>query len=249
MKRRLSREDPDRLGPIRSWDTLFRSTESSPDAPDTSAQPRDGQESKPESKAPWEGIASRAIEQGYQVIEEQIREGQRVAEQLRGYSTDLRRVNNDVSRLIERSLRFYTDVGYLWFEFMESVLRNPALAPKEHDSKPESANGNGSGNGAHAAAGHDVEFEISSGSPTSVVLDLKAPATPSFAVPPLRSLDANKPPLTDIRFEHVSNRPVLRIRIPAGQPADTYSGVVVDTRTSQPQGTLCISVRAENALP
>jgi len=249
MKRRLKREDPDRLGPIRSWETLFRPTEPNGDAADNSSSATDA---TAKDQGSWEDIANRAIEQGYQVIEEQIRQGQRVAEQFRGYSQDIGKVNNDVSRLVERSMRFYADVGSLWFELIESLVRNPALASNDRHRIPDTPKPNGhensfNGNGAHPTFKQDVEIEVSSRSPASVALDLKAPASPSLAVPALRALDQSKPPLTEIRFEHGANRPVLRIRIPPEQPADTYAGAIIDTRTSEPQGTLCITIRNEDA--
>jgi hypothetical protein len=54
----------------------------------------------------------------------------------------------------------------------------------------------------------------------------------------------SKPPLTEVRFEDGGSRPKLRVTIPAGQPADKYTGVVIDTRTGEPWGTVCVCVRS-----
>jgi hypothetical protein len=246
MEPRVKREDPERVEPIRAWETLFRADEAQPkpDAgqPDSSAK---------NEKSSWDEIASRAVRRGYEVIEEQINEGRKIAEKVRGYSDDVRKVNDDSTRLIERSLRFYTDVGYLWFELMESLLRNQALRPdglrpsngangaNGADAHAENRNGNGSSGGQH----NDVEIELISPYPTTVSLDLRSTPDAMLSVPALRAADDSKPPLADIAFHDGAARPVLRIKIPEGQPADTYSGVVVDARTHQPRGTLCVSVR------
>jgi hypothetical protein len=248
MKPRFRREDPERVDPIRAWETLFRSDDSRPQgAADES--PSAGE--KTDEKTSWDDIATRAVRRGYEVIEEQINEGRRIAERFRGYSDDVRKGSDDTTRLIERSLRFYTDVGSLWFELMESLLRNQALRPD-----PRSGNGangddhhatNGNGNGASGAKDNGVDIEVISPCPTSVSLDLRSADGAALTVPPLRAADDGKPPLTDIGFHAREGRSVLRIKIPKGQPADTYSGVVVDAGTHQPKGTLCVSVREEEA--
>jgi hypothetical protein len=249
MKPRFRREDPERVDPIRAWETLFRSDDSRPQAAAADESPSAGE--KTDEKTSWDDIATRAVRRGYEVIEEQINEGRRIAEKFRGYSDDVRKGSDDTTRLIERSLRFYTDVGSLWFELMESLLRNQALRPD-----PRSGNGvnaedhpatNGNGNGASRAKNSDVDIEVISPCPTSVSLDLRSANGETLTVPPLRAADDGKPPLTDIGFHTREGRPVLRIKIPNGQPADTYSGVVVDAGTHQPKGTLCVSVREEAA--
>jgi hypothetical protein len=255
MKPRFRREDPERVDPIRAWETLFRSDGSRPQAAAGDESP--SAEESPSSagattdeKTSWDDIATRAVRRGYEVIEEQINEGRRIAEKFRGFSDDVRKGSDDTTRLIERSLRFYTDVGSLWFELMESLLRNQALRPE-----PRSGNGangenhhaaNGNGNGA-SGANDNVDIEVISSCPTSVSLDLRSPNGAALTVPPLRAADDGKPPLTDIGFHTREGRSVLRIRIPNGQPPDTYSGVVVDAGTHQPKGTLCVSVREEAA--
>ena len=257
MTTRLKREDLDRLGPIRGWNTLFRPNEApngNESAPNESVPNESGPESKPAgNESPtWDGIANRAIEGGYKVIEEQIRQGQRIAEQVRGYSDDMLKANNDISRMVERSLRLYTDVGYLWFELVESLLRNPALAGTElyrggPNARSETNGANGE-NGAAVASDQSVEIEVSSLVPTTVTVDIKGVIGPSLAVQPLHALDRSKPPLTMVRLVHGEGRPQLRVHIPPGQPADSYSGVVVDTQTHQPRGIVSVNVREDESL-
>jgi hypothetical protein len=259
MKPRVRREDPDRSDPIRGWETLLRRDESPP-RPDASPAESGSTESPPQAASDdgnksWDDIATRAVERGYQVIEEQINEGRRIAEQFRGYSDDVRKANDDTTRLIERSLRFYTDVSYLWFELMETLLRNPALRTAAQQSPHDGAerddherpNGRGNGNGSHAGTAHNVEIEVISPYATSVTLDLRCAVSDDLAIAALRAPDDDKPPLTDVGFRHREDGPVLRIKIPQGQPSDTYSGVISDSRSRQPKGTLCVSVRSDEA--
>ena len=289
MNTRLRRDEPERMDPIRAWETLFRTSgDRAEPANQESANPDSGEHEPAEHepaehepaehepaeqessnhrqaeettspgrpKSPWNDIASRAIERGYQVIEEQINEGRRIAERFRGYSDDVRKVNDDTSRLIERSLRFYTDVGYLWFELMESLMRREALRAESQAASNGTAPGqshahdaNGSVNGSARSRRSDVEIELISDSPTSVSLDLQSSPGDTLAVSPLHAANERNPPLTDIRFREGENGPVLRIKIPPGQPADTYSGVVVDGRSYQPKGTLCVNVRRDETTP
>jgi hypothetical protein len=127
-------------------------------------------------------------------------------------------------------------------------VRNQALRPDAPrpsnganggDAHAENGNGNGSSGGQH----NDVEIEVVSPYPTMVSLDLRSTPNAMLSVLALRAADDSKPPLADIAFHDGAARPVLRIKIPAGQPADTYSGVVVDARTHQPRGTLCVITR------
>jgi hypothetical protein len=253
---RIKREDPERVDPIRAWETLFRRDDSQPEPGaaegSSSAGEKQNQKENANDDASWNDIATRAVRRGYEVIEEQINEGRRIAEKVRGYSDDVRKGTDDTTRLIERSLRFYTDVGSLWFELVESLLRNQALNPDArrsghgngtNGSSPHAANGNG----ASGAASTEFDIEVISSCPTTVSFDLRSASGAALAVPALRAADETKPPMTDIGFHAREGRTVLRIKVPKGQPADTYSGVVVDAATHQPRGTLCVSVRDEAA--
>jgi hypothetical protein len=240
--------------PIRAWETLFRPADSEPEsgASDGSSSAREKESAHEKDKdgedASWDDIATRAVRRGYEVIEEQINEGRRIAEKVRGYSDDVRKANDDTTRLIERSLRFYTDVGSLWFELVESLLRNQALNPDaRRPGNGTNANGHHApnGGGVSGAGSTEVDIEVVSSCPTTVSLDLRSATGALLTVPALRAVDDTKPPLTEIGFHGREGRSVLRIRIPKGQPADTYSGVIVDAGTHQPKGTLCVSVWEE----
>jgi hypothetical protein len=250
MKTRLTREDPDRSGPIRSWDTLFRPS-------DASAEPAEAppQTDERESAPSWNETANRAVERGYQVIEEQIRQGQRIAEKFRSRAYDAQDAGDEVSQLVERSLRFYTDVGAMWFELVESLLRNPVMSPTEIYRRQAAAGADArteKGSRASHSTERDLDIEVSSRKPVRVTVDMSAPVDDALVVQALRALDAAKPPITGVRFERAPGRPVLRIDVAPEQPADAYTGAIIDTRTNLPTGVLCVSVRepeASSAIP
>ena len=245
--RRLQREDPARTRPIRNWGTLFRRSDS--------RGPEVDKDSKYEDSTnrgrSWDDVVSNAVERGYKVIEEQIRQGQRVAQQLTDRSYGPRAMGGDATELVERVLGFYTDLGALWFDLIDSMMRNPILSGDVMRSPPpsrEMSAPGASGNGA-AANGHSgIPIEIASASPTRVTLNISAPPNGCrLGVHELCALDKAKPPLTDIHFDNGAECPTLRISIPQRQPPDTYSGTVIDTDTNEPLGTLCILIRGDGA--
>jgi hypothetical protein len=198
-------------------------------------------------------IVARAVEMGYEVIEEHIRQGKRVAEGLTtGRSEQPRGAQGDRKELIERLLHFYTDLGSLCFELMESIIRNPGvgdlLRPQPNGSEPQpfSARPN-NGSAAHAAA---IPTEVTSVLPVRVTLSLdeRSPAQCSLGVYELRALDPSKPPLKGISFERgADGGQTLHVRVPDDQPPGMYSGAVIDANSNEPRGTLSVLVRGNGS--
>lgn len=207
----------------------------------------------PDGPVPLDQVISKAVETGYKVIEEQIQQGQRVAEQLSQGNIGPGMVNGNVSEVFERVLRFYSDMGSLWFEMLESVVRNPAAAHWFEsflkDRGPE-ANGHAAAskhNGHATGTRHNVQVEIISSEHTRarVMLDLHPGANHAALVAQaLRSRDAEIPPISDVIFTDASEDwpTCLQIKIPAGQPAGTYSAMVLNEMSSEPAGTLCLQI-------
>lgn len=194
----------------------------------------------------FESVASDAVAKGYKVIEEQIRQGQQFARDFADRSLDAGVLSGDTSDLIERIMTFYTDLGALWFEMIESLARNPALRDLMPNRRNNGADGptNGAGNGTGHAS---IPVEIVSPVRTDVkmILDLQSlSAGGAPGVHELRSLDSAKPPIRNVVFDPGTDSwsPVLRVTIEQGQPADTYTGVIIDTATNEPLGTLCIRI-------
>lgn len=239
-RRRLRREDPVRTEPIRNWSTLYRGSNSW-DSRNPSADPKSADKATPGGS--WNDVVAQGVKLGYRVIEEYMRQGQRIAQQINNRSYGPGAMGNDIRDLAERMLRYYTDLASLWFDLMGSIAGNPDLMRNlfglwQPKSEP-SANATPV-NGAMA-----VSIEIVSTRPTQVTLDLRPQSAGLFlATHGLRALDPEKPPLTDITFERSLDHGLtsLRIRVPEGQPADIYTGVVIDRDTGQPRGTLSVRI-------
>lgn len=240
-RQRLHREDPARTGPIRDWSTLYH-------RPDTQEHRSSSATSKsPDQTTPervWADAVSHGVELGYRVVEEHIRQGQRVAQQVNDRSYNVGAMGNDIRELVGRLARYYADLGALWGELVNSLVANPdflnnLLRPLQPQPAPPTAN-HASANGALT-----VTIEVLSVRPTQVTLDLRPQSERiSLASYGLHAADATKPALTDITFTpSVDHGPVgLRVCIPDEQPPGMYTGVVVDKATNLPRGTLSVRV-------
>ncbi len=242
---RLRRAQPERTGPIRNVTTYFRDSDSW-DA--GSAQPETAGREGESATEPLDDAVTHGVKLGYQVIDEHIQQGRRVAQKCREGSYGAEDLGGDVGEFIARALRIYQDFGTLCFEVMEAVARNPVLLSALNRSArkkgPAPAGEPGVGpeaGGSGLIVGVDVDTRRSAKAWADV-----QPATKHFTplVRALHAADPKIPPLTGTRFiPHPSGRGVmLRVEVPTEQPAATYSGVVVDSETNEPRGTVCVTI-------
>jgi hypothetical protein len=222
-KERLRRQDPHRTGPIRRFSTMFR-----PEGAQTSGS--GGQ------SAPIQDEIGDAVRMGYSVIEEQIRQGQRAAEKLGGAASGFGSATNTVTDVANRLMRYTTDLAALHFDLMAIVLQ------------PNDTNG-GPGSVAAAASGSArVTIEIESSRKNQVTLDLwQQSQNAKLTVPALHSAEADKPPITDIRFVAATEQTPahLGIKIANTQPGGVYSGLILDSSSGQAGGTLSLKLDDE----
>lgn len=248
---RLHRENPERDAPIRNWSALYRKADSwTASFSETTTQTT----AKTSENGDFSDPLSHGVKLGYQVIEEHIRQGQRIAQQINSRSYNLKNASNDVSELVDRLVRDSTNLLSLWFQFMASLTQTaesfrPASTTPQQPFSP-SANGAAQHHAATASAPAQqpatVSIELVASCPTQVTLSLSPQAERLALVSPgLHALGGEKPPLTDIRFTPCrDNQPaLLRLVIPPGHPADCYSGVLVDSVTGAPQGTVSVHVK------
>lgn len=193
-------------------------------------------------------VVSRAVETGYKVIEEQIRQGQRVAEQLSQGNIGPDMVNGNVSEIFDRVLRFYSDMGALWFEMLESVVRNPAASQLFENFTGRSGdkvNGHAMNGAAHPAAaptGLPVEIICARPSGARAALDLHPGADlTDILIQPLGSQQEGAPAIEGVRL--IAARPgwpaTVQITVPEEQPAGIYTGMLLQA-SGEPAGTLCL---------
>ena len=235
---RVFRDDPRRSRPIRNWWNFFRFA----DREQGAREQGNGQEQT------LSDAVNRSVKLGYDVIEEQISQGQRAAAEINNRSYGTQSMNRDMQELMVRSMRYYVDTATI---FMDSVAAATRPIRGSRTQPPGSDRGAGADQrtdppgttAPDSAAEAAVPIRVSSVRPATVTLDLRpGVAGRSLAVPGLYAAGADKTPITRVVFEDSEDPPVLSVDVPPDQPAGLYSGVVFDTESEEPRGTLTIRI-------
>ena len=233
-RERLHRPESVRTEPIRNPADFLR---------DAIADDRtESKPSEPGSSETTDALAH-GVKLGYKVIEEQILQGQRLAQRLgKAAGRSSATASGELSTLIERVLHLYKDMGALCFDAVETLARSPALRSGIARAWQGPAD-------SDATSGSDTRFaiEVASARRTQVTLELRHRS--GRFIPIVHALHAADPaiaPLTGVHFkmEAASLTPMLQVDIPDLQPPATYTGVVVDSATNEPRGTLCVRLLA-----
>ena len=206
---RLHRQDPARDRPIRDFSTYAR------------AQGLGGR------PGPGDDPISQGVRLGYSVLDEQMREGQRLAERLRGRA-GASGAPVDFGALIERALNIYRDIGALAFAATEAVARNPGLGSRPAPAAPEPP---------PQAAPPGFTFDIRSSRRVSVKLDLR-PGARAPRIGRLQAAFGDAPAIESVGLEGET----LSLDIADAQPAGVYNAVVVDADSGEPLGTLTVRI-------
>jgi hypothetical protein len=227
---RVHRPDPERIEPKRDSTAYFFDAVMG-NGPKAEPQPKN----KPEIS---DDAVAHGVRLGYQVVEEQIREGRRLAQRLR-QAADLKGIaeSEGLGPLVGRALNVYKDLGALCVDAIEAVARSPALLSRVLQSKT------GVEQESVAAPAEVCAVEIRSSYRTQLTLKLSRVSQTSLPhVHALHAPDPAIPPLTDVRFsiEPATGVAMLHVDIPDKQSPATYTGVVVDRTTNEPCGTVCI---------
>jgi hypothetical protein len=231
---RLRRPDPERTEPLRDWAKLYR-------APD-SWNPREAPGEAPRAEAApesWRDVVAEGVAVGYRVIEDQIRQGQRVAEQLNEASYGAEAMTGDVREATERMIRYSADLFALWLDFVNSTVTNGDFLRTLAAAWQPRAGGHPTSAGPGAPAAMAVD--IRSARPVRVCVELKPSAAGRpLALDALRAMRRDTPPLTDVKFEPNGDagQVALRLCVPDGYPAGVYTGVVVDEESGEALGTV-----------
>jgi hypothetical protein len=188
-----------------------------------------------------EDVVAYGVRLGYQVIEEQIRKGQQLAQRLRpGTATG----SDDLGALVGRVLHLYKDFGALCFDAVDVLGRGAAArsaAPGAGEARQEEM----PRPGTNASSVYGIE--VCSPFRTQVMLNFTDGSR--NIVPRAHTLHASDPnicPLAGVSFKTppASLVPTLLIEIVDAQCPATYTGVIVDELTNEPCGTLCIRLSA-----
>ena len=238
---RITRPEPARTEPLRSWSALFA-------GPVGAARGGAG--------GSLGEVVSRSVDLGYRVVDEYVRQGQKAARRVSERTWEPDAMARDAQDLMARMMQYGSDFMAVWVELMElttggvpwmqgAVPGWPARrATNGHDPEP----------GPEAPPAADVPasgraqvaVEVASKQPAEVTVDVAADVdADALVVHALREADAKKPRLRDVglRRRTPGGSLVLTLRVPDRQPAGMYNGMIVDTTTSRPVGT--VSVRLD----
>ncbi len=209
---RLHRQDPARDGPNRDFSAYARSY---------------GMGGRPHGA---EDPVAQGVKLGYSVLDEQMREGRRLAERLRGGMRP-GAAAPEFGALIERALNIYRDMGALAFAAAEALAGGSGLRA----GKPEAAPAGG------AAA---YALDVKSSRRVTVKLDLRGSAR-ELRFGPLQAQGVARP-IESVSFEAGPRgaEPTLRLEIADDQPAGVYNAVVIDADSGEALGTLTVRITA-----
>ncbi|HVZ06302.1 MAG TPA: hypothetical protein VHC04_00120 [Rhodopila sp.] len=249
----MHRPDPPRTEPIRDFMSYMRAAGLNGVMPggvglSGSAVATPDQPAASGLDAAMDQTVAHGVRLGYTVIDEQIRQGEKLAERLRQVSGKPSAMPaQEIGTLIERALNIYKDMGALAVAAVETMVRSPVLQSAVAKALHPSAAPTGDGQAAAAGAHDRTSFglELTSGRRTQVKLDIRPGAVTLMpVVHALHAANPDLPPLTGVRFrfDPATATPLLHIDVPDGQPAGTYLGVVIDSGTEEPCGTLSVRV-------
>ena len=244
-RERHRRKDPARTEPVRNWSTIYRPSDSwdaaseKPPSPAPAGQVHNG--------SPPEGVPY-GVEVGYRVVEEHIRQGQAAAQQFNSRAAshepgrkDAQAAPEDVQQLLQRMFQSFSDLVPLWLELINTVASSRFSPSPLNQSQP----GHPQAGATPGDAASAVSVEVVCTRPTRVALQLQAPCDGRhLATHGLRSIDPAKPAIAEVAFvsDPARNGACLRINVPEDQPAGIYTGVVIDTNSGEPRGTLSVRV-------
>ena len=120
VRKRLRRKDPARTAPLRDFSTLYRR----PDRLKTGAAAANSPPPRETpTAAPNKGPLAEGVELAYQVIEKHIVDGRRTAEQFNKHSYGTRVGTDSVLDLLERMIRFQSEILPLWVEALGTIVK------------------------------------------------------------------------------------------------------------------------------
>jgi hypothetical protein len=188
----------------------------------------------------------RAINGAYRVIDDFLREGQRMAENL-WMPLDRSEAERSSFLAPERFLRSMGDMTMAWMELMQQWASVVQFAPKESPegfAPPFTA--------GRAPRNPPVTAEPRPRSHPSLTIFVQAVGRAEASVEfgelsdlsgivatELRSLGDGVEPIRDVTLRALGNEPPqLTIRIPEHQPAGTYNGLLLEKDSQKPRGAI-----------
>jgi hypothetical protein len=265
---RVARPVLEREAPIRNWSTLFGAGRvSNPPATNVS----DGAGSATPGPGTFPGqTLSDAVGQGYRVINDYLAQGQRHAENLRfpdwatllqGTPSNANSGTNpalstpEMQQLMRRTLQYGWDFAGLWFEMWNRIGWPPpgavsvppgAVQPQSpFNPSPEPApSGFERATAVSESAPDRVLVSITSEKRTESVLELRRGASGPLIAHALRPEGHDAPAIRGVTIQLIEGEGTVRVsvEVPSDQPPGIYNGMIVDSASNLPRGTLTVKV-------
>ena len=188
--------------------------------------------------------AARAVELGYRVVDEYIRQGQKAARRFNDRSAAPAAVAGDLQEVVSRMAQFTTEWVGLWVDLAQRLGAGglPGAMMPEGRGAPAPA---AASMAAAAPVVDRVRIDLAAAAPVEVSVDLRPDALRlPLVAHALRAVDAALPRLAAPVFTPAADgQPAaLRVEVPAGHPAGVYSGVIVEADGNRPAGTVSVRV-------
>lgn len=254
---RIKREAPRRQNPDRGFANMF-------------GQPvgggANGSQAESSSDNAWTNNVDMGVKLGYKVIEDQIQQGQRFAEQISSgsygpsmMSGDVQDLAKNIQKYSEDSIQFYSKViesltsdmsGMGSKDFMSGNAMNQGVQGLMEsftrafsNNAPNAASSNRSeSSGTTESNGVNVACAVSSKRPVEININVQS-AEGTLIIDRLYEHDIDKAPLTGITLERESaSRLKLNVVVPDDHPAGHYSGVIYDPVDKNHCGTLSVTI-------
>ena len=189
--------------------------------------------------APDDGVISAAVAAAYRVVEDNVQQGRRAAERLRAAANETPEVPPNAKAVASRLVHITRDLGAAWVDLLVAVLREPEVRAVvdritlQDRTRPA----------ASASPPLSIAQRVRSRKPLEVTLSALPPLPDGPpGVAGLHALGGGSPPLREVSFALDPTGVLeLTIMVPDEQPADIYTGTVVDVATRLPIG--CLTVR------
>jgi hypothetical protein len=266
---RLKRPALERRHPIRAWTTLFQPAESASAAMASSAGPAEEPAARPTNGAPTAdaigsgGPVADTVERGYRVVNEYIRQAQSFAEGVNSapwMNPEKSGAPQDPQQLAQRVMQYGWDFAGLWFEMWtrmagaSSGWPTPAGAPpavpfpkppepsaQAHPSRPGA-------NQSNASRPMRLAVSIACQRRVTTIVELRSGPASALVIHALRAEGMDAPAIRDITIESSGSDETVTVRVvvEASQPPGTYNGMIVDTVSNLPRGTLSLTIHGDD---
>jgi hypothetical protein len=229
---RRKRPPVERTEPDRSW----MNGSSGPAASGTSSDAREA--------------GYQAINNAYRLIDEYVRQGQRMAENLWLPLGGTAGGTASAFNAPERLMRAMGDMTMAWIEVMEQFTKNAQSKPEQG---PAGSAGPFASTRVAQPSAAPAPSSAKTAQPLKLTLDARGrveisvqlgdgAALDGLETTELRSFGSDAEPIHGVELAGVPEDPVLRVRVPEGQPPGTYNGLFLERGGKRPCGTITLVV-------